>query len=132
MNEFAQAIEDARAEVAEAATEFLPDTCTVSSPGAASTDAYGATAQPPSTTPNVPCKYEAGGVSEGERGGALLATATHVLTLPANVAVEAEDTIVVDARGAAPQLTFQVTGRLDKSTDLLLKVAATLQRKRQS
>lgn len=128
MNEYAQAIEDARNEVAEAAAEFLPDTCTVSRPGAPSTDAYGATTETPSATANVPCKYEAASVSESSHGGALLATATHVVTLPATTAVEAEDTIIVDARGAAPQLTFQVTGRLDKSTDLLLKVAATLQR----
>lgn len=128
MNKYAQAIENARVKVGQAAAKFLPDTCTVSRPGAASTDHYGVTTETPSTTTNVPCKYEAGGVSQSERGGALLATATHVITLPANTAVEAEDTIIVDARGQVPQLTFQVGGRLDKSTDLLLKVAATLQR----
>lgn len=129
MNKFASAIENARVKVGQAAAKFLTDTCTIMRPGAPSTDASGNTTETPaSSSTNVPVSYAAMSVFENMTAGALGATADHKLTLPANTDVKESDTIIVDARGAVPQLTFQVTGRLDKATDLMLTVAATLQR----
>lgn len=129
MNEYAEAIEDARLELGEAAADFLTDVCTISRPGAPSTDGYGNTTEAASDiATGVPVSYKAMSVFERMTAGALGAIADHRLTLPANTDVRESDTIIVEARGAVPQLTFQMTGRLDKATDLMLTVAATLQR----
>lgn len=137
MNEYAKAIESARRAVAEAAPDFMPDRGRVVTRRAAAgagepeTDAYGVTTEDeftPEDEYKVPCKYRALSVSLVTLAGGRKATASHVIEMPATVEIEAEDTFLVEERGRTPELTFQIAGRLDTSTDLKLRVAATLQR----
>lgn len=130
MNEIATAIEEVRAELSTAATEFLPDTCTIKAPGTETRDAYGEiTTTDGDAATLVPCKYEALSAYEQSVGGSTVGSATHRLRLPANavtLAIQPNRRIVVDTRGLVPALTFEVTGRLDASTDVMLTLAATL------
>ena len=56
-------------------------------------------------------------------------SATHKIKLPATedtMAISGAYRLVVQERGLTGELEFEVTGRLDSSSDLFLYVAATL------
>lgn len=130
MNAYATALERARAKLSTKADKFLPDLCTIYGPGTETRDAYGnVTTADTSLASSVPCKYEALSAFERSVGGSIAASSTHRLRMPANavtLGIEENMRIVVAARGVVPALTFEVTGRLDASTDLMLSVAAVL------
>ena len=128
---YASAIDRARAKLSSKGGKFLPDVCTIKRPN--STEARNARGEVTTSDTNlatdVPVKYEALSTFERMTGGEVTAQASHRLTLPANattLTIGGGDRVEVQARGVTPTLLFEVTGRLDSSTSLMLMVAAVL------
>jgi hypothetical protein len=130
LNDVAEAIELGRSEVAAAAAEFLPDTCTIYTASSQTPDDFGDITDTDATSDSIPCSYDAINAYERSQAASFGAFATHTITLPATdvtLGITASSRIVVDARGTTPERTFQVTGRLDSAMSMLLRLAATLQ-----
>jgi hypothetical protein len=108
----------------------MPDLCTISGPGVETRDSFGeiSTADASIAT-NVPCEYSALSVYERQSGGETAQTATHKLKLPATaetLAIGGSARGVIAARGASPEMSFEVTGRLDDSTGIFLWLAIVM------
>jgi hypothetical protein len=133
---YAAAIDRARARVAAKAHKFLPDVLTVYTPGAETRDGAGWETSEDKTfevngseASEIPCSYSALSAFERSAGGTVTQSASHRLRMPINeftLAIQPRHRLIVAERGEAPELTFEVTGRLDSSTSLFLEVAATL------
>lgn len=133
MTSYGEAIDKIRARVNSNAPKILPDICTFSKPEPASGVAFDAfdesTTESQAGAASVPVKYEPLSAYERTVGGKVTQGATHKLTVPVNadtMAIAADQSLVVAARGVTPALTFQVTGPLPDSTSMFLYLAATL------
>lgn len=129
MNDIAQAIEEARREIANASTEFFPDLCSLIIPGSDVPDGFGGTTLgSPTTHANIPCKVEVLGRSDQLIGGAQITTQTHKITMGATAItkqIKPHYQIVVQAHDSISAQTFETPVALLGSLDVFMKVAAT-------
>jgi len=129
MSEVGEAIDEARAAVAEAAADILPDLCTITIPGAAANSGDGTFSDTPTTIDYVPCKYEPLSAYERQINAAQIGGfADYKLTLPfvwegTPLIVPANASVTVETRGDSPARTFTVSGALYSSMDVWLMVA---------
>lgn len=130
MSKVSEAVDKVREKVAAKAGKFMADILTAFSPGAEDRDEAGEpTNEESAIASNVPCEYSSVSTFERVAGGASGNAATHRIKMPATeetLLIDANDRLVVEARGVTPVLTFEVVGRLDGSTTALLEVAAIL------
>lgn len=104
------------------------DICTVKRKGTPTSDGEGGfSATETDTATDVPCRYRTLSVYEKLAGGAAIAGATHRIILPSDTDATAKDRIIVEARGDVPQLTFNVTGRIENAASGLLEIEAVLE-----
>jgi hypothetical protein len=130
LNEYAEALEIGRAAMADAQFDWAPDVCTIYTPASGTPDDYGDVAETETASDPTGCAYKAANAYERAQATPSGAYVTHVIELPATeetLAIQTSARIVVDARGTTPEMTFQVTGRLDNSRSMKLRLAATLQ-----
>lgn len=129
MNDVAQAIEEARSELATASAEFFPDLCSLIIPGGTTADGFGGeTAGSPTTYPGIPCKIEPLGRSDREIGGAQITTQGHKITMGANAItkqIQPHYQIMVQGHHDIPEQLFENPVSLMASMDVFVKVAAT-------
>lgn len=128
MNEVAQAIEEARREVANAAREILFDLCDIYAPtvtdGGASGDSvsYG---EP--VARNVSISYKGLGNGRQYVAGGEAYTASHELKMPWNATtllITPEHRLKTHARGLTPELVFQKPAPIDDSKSAFLMLNA--------
>ena len=125
-------IDEAREARGRLAVEGWPDTCTVSTPGEPTRDAYHEDVSgTPAEVVGVPCNVKPMSAREREGGTGAVGVADHVIELPyvwegTLLNVSANSTVVVDEREVNPARTFKVTGPLHSSTAAYQRVAATL------
>lgn len=128
MNELATAIEEVRAELAGASSEFFPATCSLIGP-TRTVSGSGHTLNDTVLATNIPIKVKhvSGGIQVNEGGVNVIKS--HRLTLPvtaATVAINQHYKIKVDAYGTNPEMIFeQPVSQLD-SMSPFLNLAATI------
>lgn len=104
----------------------MPDTCSISTPGTETRDAYGETVPgSPTVRTNIICGYSPATGNERVIGGAVVAIGDYIVRLPANTVVRADSTITVAARDDAPAHVFQVKAALHGSDEVVTRVLAT-------
>lgn len=129
MNDVTLAIEEARAEIAAASSEFFPDLCDLIIPGATVPDGFGGETQPvPIIHRNIPCKVEVLGRSDVPIGGAQITTQGHKITMGATAItkqIKPHYQIVVQGHHDMAEQTFENPVVLMGSFDVFMKIAAT-------
>lgn len=129
MSEVGTAIDEARAEIATAASEFMADVCNLWGP----TFVDGGSASDSETialiASNIPVEYKgSAGNSQVVIGGNAY-VASHQLKMPytaTTATITPKHFIKVQARGDTPELVFEKPVIAHKGLDVLLNVAATL------
>ncbi|HEY0004528.1 MAG TPA: hypothetical protein VGB17_06925 [Pyrinomonadaceae bacterium] len=127
MSEYSDAIEEARAELAEVAADVLLDTCTHKRPPVPQPVGGGEEDEPETIEEDVPCEAEPLSVFQRVVAQSINASATHKIKLPATKQLQPMDLLIVAERGATPEQTFQVFGDITKPQDLWRFVLGTLQ-----
>lgn len=130
MGEVTTAIEEARASLDAASSEFMTDLCDVSTVSE-TPDGYGGTTETPNTiASDVPCSYKPMSQPlERQFGGAALVTLTHLITMGSNAItkqIRPDYKIVVHAHDDVPEMTFENPVAMNSSTSPFVKLAAAL------
>jgi len=108
-------IDEARAAYAEAAVDFMPDTCTIQSPSNTQGSSGGNKPNFTSLYSDIPCRVEEKAGVERDAGGAVTAYTDHEVTMPmvsadgaTPIILRAKHRIVVAARSIWPAKTLEV------------------------
>jgi hypothetical protein len=129
MAEVGDAIEEVRAEIATAASEFMPDVCRLISTALA-TQGDGHTISETVSATDIPCSHEqlsGGGVQIDDNGS--VAIKTHRIQMPytsETILINRHYKIRVTARGFNPQMIFEHPVRQIDAMSPLVTVYATL------
>jgi len=129
MAELGDAFEELKSELADAAEEFMSDTCSLIKPTFTDGGASGDTLTQATVASNVPCFYKPAGRNSPLVVGGQAYIASHQFTLPATtevLAITPEYKLTVQARGSNPQMIFEQPVIVQNSFTALVKVAATL------
>lgn len=110
MNDLALAIEEARAAVASAAGEFMPDLCDIEGPTLVDGGAAGDSVSRVPLASNIPCRVKALGGGRQIVVGGRAYTVSHRLQLPRTATtslISPEHRATVKARGNTPDRIFE-------------------------
>ena len=107
---------------ARAASRRLKETCTISTPGTRTRDAYDEEVTGTPTEVEVNCSFAPVTAREVQAGDGIVEVGDYYLTLPANTEVASNATITVEARGGQRAFTFQVKSDLHRSDEIFTRV----------
>jgi hypothetical protein len=129
MSEIGDAIDEVRDALADAAEEFMPDTCTITKRAFSEGGSSGDTMIPTATITNLPCTYKSLGSRSQIVVGGEARLASHRLRFPATsdtMAINSADRVTIAARGTHPEMVFHEPVLIDGSMAVFVEVAATL------
>lgn len=129
MSKVGEAIDKARVKVAAKTDKFLTDQCEIWGPTFVDGGASGDSETIALITANVPISYKGSSANSQVVIGGEAYVASHRLKMPrtvTTVAITPKHLIKVQARGDTAELIFEKPAIVQKDTDVLLTVAATL------
>lgn len=129
MSDVGDAIDDVRVEIADAAAEFLTDTCDLWGPTFVDGGSASDSQTIGSIASGIPVSYKGSAANSQIVIGGEAYAASHQLKMPrtvTTVAITPKHFIKVQPRGDTGELVFEKPVIVQKDTDVFLTIAATL------